>query len=105
MSPAVEMLWSLCMLLVLLPVDPADAHTGSPGLLCTNDFVNNVSCSWTRSWIGSAENCWITGVKRYWKSGSRLELIAQSCKLKQHRNSSLGCSFVFEKTVSALITI
>ncbi|KAK5621065.1 hypothetical protein CRENBAI_014589 [Crenichthys baileyi] len=100
MSLAVEMLWSLCMLLVLLPVLPAHSQTGSPGLLCTNDFVNNVSCSWTRSWLGSAEDCWITGEKKYWKfrPRPRLELITQSCKLKQHRNSSLGCSLVFENT-------
>uniref|UniRef100_A0A3B3UGC5 Interleukin-2 receptor subunit beta-like n=1 Tax=Poecilia latipinna TaxID=48699 RepID=A0A3B3UGC5_9TELE len=48
------------------------------------------TCSWTGAGLGSAENCSISGNKIFWKS----------CKLKQHGNSSLGCSFVFENTFS-----
>uniref|UniRef100_A0A3Q3AZC6 Interleukin-2 receptor subunit beta-like n=1 Tax=Kryptolebias marmoratus TaxID=37003 RepID=A0A3Q3AZC6_KRYMA len=65
------------------------------GLLCTNDYVNNVSCSWNGSWPGSVEDCWISGTKISFKGP---KFITQSCKMKQHRSSPPGCSFVFEGT-------
>uniref|UniRef100_G3NZ30 Interleukin 2 receptor, beta n=1 Tax=Gasterosteus aculeatus TaxID=69293 RepID=G3NZ30_GASAC len=59
------------------------------GLSCVNDFVNNVSCTWD----GSGLDCWIVGMKITW---AKRATIIRSCKLKQHRNSPSGCSFVFE---------
>ncbi|XP_014872789.1 interleukin-2 receptor subunit beta isoform X1 [Poecilia latipinna] len=94
MSLAAEMLWSLWISMVLIP---AHSHKASPGLVCTNDFVNNVSCSWTGAGLGSAENCSISGNKIFWFNRDKT-LKMKSCKLKQHGNSSLGCSFVFENT-------
>ncbi|XP_027898873.1 interleukin-2 receptor subunit beta [Xiphophorus couchianus] len=94
MSLAVETLWALWMSLVLIP---AHSHKASPGLVCTNNFVNNVSCSWTGAGLGSAEDCSIYGEHTVWINRQPL-LTLQSCKLKQHGNSSLGCSFVFGKT-------
>ncbi|PWA33238.1 hypothetical protein CCH79_00013678 [Gambusia affinis] len=94
MSLAVETLVALWMSLVLIP---AHSHKASPGLVCTNDFVNNVSCSWTGAGLGSAEDCSISGQKIFWIHREQ-HLHSQSCKLKQHRNSSLGCSFVFGNT-------
>ncbi|XP_017272048.1 interleukin-2 receptor subunit beta [Kryptolebias marmoratus] len=88
-----KMLPSLCLLVVLVPAN--SAHKSSPGLLCTNDYVNNVSCSWNGSWPGSVEDCWISGTKISFKGP---KFITQSCKMKQHRSSPPGCSFVFEGT-------
>uniref|UniRef100_A0A3Q2PB56 Interleukin-2 receptor subunit beta n=1 Tax=Fundulus heteroclitus TaxID=8078 RepID=A0A3Q2PB56_FUNHE len=96
MSPAAEMLRLLCILLFLPPVHPAHSHKGTPGLLCTNDFVNNVSCSWTSSWLGAAEDCWISGKKKIWNIDFKPYFMIRTCKLKRLQNSSLGCSFVFE---------
>lgn len=95
------MLWFLWITLVLIPVHPARSHKGSPGLLCTNDYYNTVSCSLTRPSLGFAKGCWISGVKTFWERGKELNT-TRNCTVKQHRNSSLGCSFVFEsKTFSS----
>ncbi|KAM4531261.1 interleukin-2 receptor subunit beta [Odontesthes bonariensis] len=85
----------LYILVVLFPVYSAHSHKGSPGLLCTNDFVSSVSCTWTSSRVAAGEDCWIFVVKRIW-IWREPKLITRSCKLKQHRNSSAGCSIVFE---------
>ncbi|XP_072225690.1 interleukin-2 receptor subunit beta [Leuresthes tenuis] len=90
-----ELLRILYSLLVLFPVHSAHSHKGSPGLLCTNDFVNSVSCTWTSSWVAAGEDCWIFVEKIIWIQREP-KIITQSCKLKQHRNSSAGCSIVFE---------
>ncbi|XP_019732969.1 interleukin-2 receptor subunit beta isoform X1 [Hippocampus comes] len=68
------------------------------GLTCVNDFINNVTCTLN---ISSGENCTIYGYKkiRIKKDvGTRSVLISRSCKVKQHRNTRPGCSFVFENT-------
>ncbi|XP_054892237.1 interleukin-2 receptor subunit beta isoform X2 [Poeciliopsis prolifica] len=91
---AETLLWSLWISLVLIP---AHSHKASAGLVCTNDFVNNVSCSWTGAGLGSVEDCSISGEKIFWIYREK-HLKVESCKLKQHGKSSLGCSFVFGET-------
>ncbi|XP_062422295.1 interleukin-2 receptor subunit beta isoform X2 [Pungitius pungitius] len=96
---AVEVLVSLYVLAVLFSKSAADSHKDSPGLSCVNDFVNNVSCTWDASTGASGLDCWIVGMKITWiyKNQGRHEgTIIRNCKLKQHRNSPSGCSFVFE---------
>ncbi|XP_028456486.1 interleukin-2 receptor subunit beta isoform X1 [Perca flavescens] len=103
MSPivvkAMEILVSSYVLLVLASVHAAQSHKGSQGLSCVNDFVNNVSCTWDSSPVAPGVDCWIVGVKTTWISENNQKLrvkMSRSCKLKQHRNSPPGCSFVFE---------
>ncbi|XP_051797255.1 interleukin-2 receptor subunit beta isoform X2 [Acanthochromis polyacanthus] len=93
-----EMLDSLCVLIVLFSVHARHSHTGSHELLCTNDFVNNVRCTWNRSSVGPDVDCWIFGEKKGIKPKSKIqpEIIIRKCQLKQHRNSLPGCNFVFE---------
>ncbi|XP_074511472.1 interleukin-2 receptor subunit beta [Sebastes fasciatus] len=94
-----EILVSLYVLLVLFPVHAAHSHKGSQGLSCVNDFVNNVSCTWDRSPVAPGVDCLINGVTTTWipkNNGRHRITITRSCKLKQHRNSPPGCSFVFE---------
>ncbi|KAM9745679.1 interleukin-2 receptor subunit beta [Menidia menidia] len=91
--------WSLSilsMLVVLLAGCSSHPHKGSPGLVCTNDFVNTVSCSWTGSWLGPAQDCWIFGEKEIWIRRES-KPITQSCRLEQLRDAPPGCSLVFEK--------
>nr|XP_040047569.1 interleukin-2 receptor subunit beta [Gasterosteus aculeatus aculeatus] len=85
---AVQVLVTLSVLAVLFSKSAADSQD-SHGLSCVNDFVNNVSCTWD----GSGLDCWIVGMKITW---AKRATIIRSCKLKQHRNSPSGCSFVFE---------
>ncbi|XP_037545379.1 interleukin-2 receptor subunit beta [Nematolebias whitei] len=89
-----KMLRSLLVFVILLP--PCSAHRGPAGLFCTNDLVHNVSCSWTGSWTGSFDDCWVSGVKKVFNK--RKSEIIRSCKMKQHKSSSPGCSLVFEGT-------
>uniref|UniRef100_A0A3P8RWP6 Uncharacterized protein n=1 Tax=Amphiprion percula TaxID=161767 RepID=A0A3P8RWP6_AMPPE len=58
------MLGSLCVLVVLFSVHARHSHKE---LFCTNDFVNNVRCTWNRSSVGPDGDCWISGVKTGWK--------------------------------------
>lgn len=92
------MLGSLCVLIVLFSVHARHSHKGSHELFCTNDFVNNVRCTWNRSSVGPDVDCWISGVKTGWKLKNKRqpELIIRKCQLKLHRNSPPGCNFVFE---------
>ncbi|XP_029914762.1 interleukin-2 receptor subunit beta isoform X2 [Myripristis murdjan] len=99
---AMEILWSLCLVVVLVSVHPAKARRGLQvqGLSCVNDFVNNVSCTWNSSHIEPGIDCWIFGEKKSWVMGDtgafqQLPMI-RSCKLKQLGSSVQGCSFVFE---------
>ncbi|XP_069005731.1 interleukin-2 receptor subunit beta [Embiotoca jacksoni] len=92
---AIGMFWSLYILMVLFSVCAAHSHTSSHGLVCTNDFVNNISCTWTSTPVAPGVDCWISGVKKYWIIKG-MTLLTQGCKLKQHRDSLPGCSFVFE---------
>ncbi|XP_076020744.1 interleukin-2 receptor subunit beta isoform X2 [Genypterus blacodes] len=102
MVMAMETLWSLVPV-VLLSLHPAHTHThrGLQGLSCLNDFVNNISCTWSGSPVGPGVDCWIVGEKKTWIYSGRdlvryvLPMI-RSCKLKQRRDSPPGCSFVFE---------
>lgn len=50
------------LLVVLIPVCRL-----KQGLFCTNDLVRNVSCSWTGSWTGSSDDCWVSGVRKLYK--------------------------------------
>ncbi|XP_026180612.1 interleukin-2 receptor subunit beta [Mastacembelus armatus] len=95
---AMEMLWSLHLLLVLLSAPAAQSHKGSQGLSCVNDFVSTVSCTHDSTTLAPAVDCWILGVQRTWVFNAgvrRPKLTIQSCKVK-HRNSPPGCSLVFE---------
>ncbi|XP_038551311.1 interleukin-2 receptor subunit beta [Micropterus salmoides] len=95
-----QILWSLHVLVVLFSVDAAHSHKGSQGLSCVNDFVNNVSCTWTSSLVAPGVDCWISGVKKIWifNNNNRIQdQMIRSCKLKKHGNPPPGCSFVFEK--------
>uniref|UniRef100_UPI003AACEDA9 interleukin-2 receptor subunit beta n=1 Tax=Centroberyx gerrardi TaxID=166262 RepID=UPI003AACEDA9 len=83
-------LWSI-YLVVLFSVHPAHSHRSLQGLSCLNDFVNNVSCTWSSSQVDPAVDCWIFGQKKAWTG-----LIEQGCKLKQLGSSFQGCSVVFE---------
>ncbi|XP_054463148.1 interleukin-2 receptor subunit beta [Anoplopoma fimbria] len=101
MFMAMEILVSLHVLAVLFSVNAAHSHShkGSQGLSCVNDFVNNVSCTWDSSHMAPGVDCWIIGVKTTWIVKNHISYqgtIIRSCKLKQHRNSTSGCSFVFE---------
>ncbi|XP_034749663.1 interleukin-2 receptor subunit beta [Etheostoma cragini] len=96
-----ETLVSTYVLLVLVSVHAAPSLKGLQGLSCVNDFVNNVSCTWDSSPVAPGVDCWIFGVKTTWISKiygrpSEKILLSRSCKLKEHRNSPPGCSFVFE---------
>ncbi|XP_008281789.1 interleukin-2 receptor subunit beta [Stegastes partitus] len=96
---AMEMLCSFYVLMILFSVHATHSHKGSTELFCTNDFVNNVRCTWNSSSGGPDVNCWISGVKKGGKPKNNIEqseLIIRRCKLKQHRNSLPGCNFVFE---------
>ncbi|XP_041863896.1 interleukin-2 receptor subunit beta [Melanotaenia boesemani] len=91
-----ELLWFLYILVVLFPVRPVRCHKDSLGLHCTNDLVNNVSCTWISFQDSSGEDCWISGVMKDWKPITQFEFIKRRCKLKQHMKSPPGCSFAFE---------
>ncbi|XP_015234061.1 PREDICTED: interleukin-2 receptor subunit beta-like [Cyprinodon variegatus] len=93
-----EMLWCLCILLVLPLVHPAHIYKDPTELHCVNDFVNNVSCTWTGSWVDSAEDCLISAEKEYTNENWELIIITRTCKLEKRKKSSLGCSVVFENT-------
>ncbi|XP_059203035.1 interleukin-2 receptor subunit beta [Centropristis striata] len=96
---AVEVLVSLCVLVALSSVHAAHSHKGSQGLSCVNDFINNVSCTWNSSRLAPGVDCTISGVMTTWvfkDHRKHRKFIKQSCKLKQHRHSPPGCSFVFE---------
>ncbi|XP_068435053.1 interleukin-2 receptor subunit beta [Clinocottus analis] len=98
---AMETRASLCVLLVLCSGLAADAHNGLQGLSCVNDFVDTVSCTWGRA---HGADCWIFGKKTTWivnpeDNRRRPEIITQSCSLRQHRDSSPGCSLVFEDEI------
>ncbi|XP_029364146.1 interleukin-2 receptor subunit beta isoform X1 [Echeneis naucrates] len=93
-----EMLWSL-FILVVPTAHAAHSHKGSQGLSCVNDFVNNVSCSWSGTPAAPNEDCWIFGVLTSWQSvnSNRKPIeITRGCKLKLSGSSPPGCSFVFE---------
>ncbi|XP_035510284.1 interleukin-2 receptor subunit beta [Morone saxatilis] len=92
---AMKILWSLHVLVLLFSVESMHLHKGSQGLFCLNDYVNNVSCTWNGS-VAPGVDCWISGVLKTRDQGARPYNIIQTCKLKQHRNSPPGCSFVFK---------
>uniref|UniRef100_A0A3Q1EMV9 Fibronectin type-III domain-containing protein n=1 Tax=Acanthochromis polyacanthus TaxID=80966 RepID=A0A3Q1EMV9_9TELE len=54
---------------------------GTVQLLCTNDFVNNVRCTWNRSSVGPDVDCWIFGEKKGIKPKSKIqpEIIIVKC--------------------------
>ncbi|XP_042361484.1 interleukin-2 receptor subunit beta [Plectropomus leopardus] len=94
-----EVLVSLYVLVVLFSVHAARSHKGSQGLSCVNDFVNNVSCAWGGAPVAPGVDCWIVGVKTTWIFKNYMRYpgtVIGSCKLKKHRNSPPGCSFVFK---------
>ncbi|XP_062263735.1 interleukin-2 receptor subunit beta isoform X2 [Platichthys flesus] len=93
-----EVLWPL---IVLFSAGAAHSHKESPtqGLSCVNDFVRNVSCTWSGSPVAPGVDCWIHGTRKVWffenqQRGSRI--IIQSCKLEAHESSPPGCMFAFE---------
>lgn len=92
---AVDVLWSLVVLMVLSAVNKVESHKSSrgmitaavlyhsvcrgvdqlnicfasdstSGLFCTNDFLNNVTCTWNQSSVGPRTDCWVSGVKNVW---------------------------------------
>ncbi|XP_035037680.1 interleukin-2 receptor subunit beta isoform X1 [Hippoglossus stenolepis] len=96
-----EMLWPL---IVLFAASTAHSHKESQtrGLACVNDFVRNVSCTWSSSPVAPGVDCWIHGTKTIWifENQTRYSrLIIQSCKLKPHETSPPGCTFAFENHV------
>ncbi|XP_034396097.1 interleukin-2 receptor subunit beta [Cyclopterus lumpus] len=96
---AMEIRVSLFVLVVLCSVLAEHSHKDLRGLSCVNDFVNNVSCSWEHSAVAPGADCRIFCMKKTWvltDSKMLQKTITRSCKLKQHRNSTSGCSFVFE---------
>ncbi|XP_028268917.1 interleukin-2 receptor subunit beta [Parambassis ranga] len=94
---AVDVLWSLPVLMVLSAVNEVECHNGSRGLFCTNDFFNNVTCTWNQSSGGPGADCWVSGVKNVWDFQTRKSrTMIRSCRLKQQLDSVPGCSFVFE---------
>ncbi|GAA6226021.1 interleukin-2 receptor subunit beta [Lates japonicus] len=97
---AVVMLWPSYVLVVLFLVPAAHCQEESQGLYCVNDFVNNVSCTWNSTAVAPGVDCWIYGAKETWtyEGNKRVYIIiTRGCKLKQHRTSPPGCSFVFDK--------
>lgn len=96
---ATEILVSLYVLVGLFSVHAAHSHKGSQGLSCVNDFVNNVSCTWDGAPLAPGVDCWIIGVKTTWILKNYMRYpgtIIRSCRMKRHRKSPPGCSFVFE---------
>ncbi|KAM8724222.1 interleukin-2 receptor subunit beta [Acanthopagrus schlegelii] len=96
---AMEILWSSCVLVVLVSVGAAHSHTGSQGLSCVNDLVSTVSCKWNGTPVAPGVNCLIIGAKTILTYEDKKKIpteIIRSCKLEQHGNSPSGCSFVFE---------
>ncbi|XP_073349778.1 interleukin-2 receptor subunit beta [Pagrus major] len=94
-----EILWSLCVLLVLFSVDEAHSHKGSQGLSCVNDVVSTVSCTWNGAPVAPGANCSITGARKtklYIGNKKIPTEMIRTCKLEQHGNSPPDCSFVFE---------
>lgn len=90
-----EKLWPSYVLLILFS---ATAVSGAGGLSCVNDFVQNVSCTWSSS-AAAAGVCWIHGTKKIWilEGGERFSrIISQSCQLPRRQASPVGCSFIFE---------
>ncbi|KAI3360085.1 hypothetical protein L3Q82_014405 [Scortum barcoo] len=95
---AMQIPWSLCVLVALFSANAAHPCNDSQGLSCVNDLVNNVSCTWNSSLMAPGVDCRITGAFQSRKIGhvNRHETITRNCKLEQHGNSPPGCSFVFE---------
>ncbi|KAM7372295.1 hypothetical protein PAMP_009474 [Pampus punctatissimus] len=81
---SMEMLWSLYVLVFLFSVPAAHSHRDPQGLSCVNDFVNNISCTWSGSPVGPGVDCWIFGLKKtYFKKDNtfnRYEVIQLSMK-------------------------
>ncbi|XP_026215903.1 interleukin-2 receptor subunit beta isoform X2 [Anabas testudineus] len=101
-SVTMKTLWSSYLLVALCSAHAARSHkvsAGTQGLSCINDFFNNISCTWSGAPVAPGVDCWIMGVRKTSKmiEGTRHSLlIKKSCRLKQHRISPPGCSFVFE---------
>ncbi|XP_028311181.1 interleukin-2 receptor subunit beta-like [Gouania willdenowi] len=86
------MLWTVYVLMAQFSVHAVSSYKG---LVCTNDFINNVSCMWNSSDLNPDVDCLVSGVKKIWVRRKQ-RLITQSCKLVHSGNSVPGCSFVFE---------
>nr|XP_046272333.1 interleukin-2 receptor subunit beta isoform X2 [Scatophagus argus] len=95
---ALEILWSLNILVVVFSVDAAHSQQGSRGLSCVNDVINNVTCTWNGSPAAPGVNCSISGVKKTRIKMNKKRVDSQmirTCSL-DHLSSPPGCSFVFE---------
>ncbi|XP_029996190.1 interleukin-2 receptor subunit beta [Sphaeramia orbicularis] len=91
MVMAVEMRWSLYAAVVLFSVQVAHSHRSLQGLSCINDFIRNLSCTWSGSPFDPGVHCLISGVR-----GTFPGLVTQSCNVTQG-TSPPGCSISFEK--------
>lgn len=89
MVMAVEMRWSLYAAVVLFSVQAVHSHRNLQGLSCINDFVHNLSCTWSGSFDPGVD-CMICGVRRTFSG-----LVTRCCNVTQG-TSPPGCSIFFE---------
>ncbi|XP_074552865.1 interleukin-2 receptor subunit beta [Halichoeres trimaculatus] len=89
----------LFILMILFLLDASSSHKVSQGLSCVNDLVNKVSCTWHGSLTALGKDCRVSGVRIVSKPKKVEVEMKRDCRLKQNRNSSAGCSFVFENEI------